>query len=149
MNKLILTTASAIIICGCLVYANTGKTTTDNSLEFMNAFKNCDQFSSVDVIEVDGISSKVSKDIIGWDGYACRYQEIIEFKDLGFKSKVNCKFNGEQVREIYGVMLTESEKASKNPEKYKNMTLEQAQKNPVLQVWNKYLGDSSVCKIEM
>jgi len=53
MNKLILTTASAIIICGCLVYANTGKTTTDNSLEFMNAFKNCDQFSSVDVIEVD------------------------------------------------------------------------------------------------
>ena len=146
MNKIILTLAFAIVICGCLVYA---KTTNDNTLDFMKAFQNCEQFSSVDVIEVDGISSKVSKDIIGWDGYTCKYQEIIEFKDLGFKSKVNCKFNGEQVREIYGVMFEESEKAKKNPEKYKNMTLEKANKNPVLQVWNKYLGDSSVCKIEM
>ena len=46
-------------------------------------------------------------------------------------------------------MKKENEKAMKNPEMYKDMTLETANKSPVIKIWNKYLGDSSVCKIQM
>jgi hypothetical protein len=118
-------------------------------MDFLSAFQNCTEFKSTDTIEADGITSKVTKHIVGWDGYTCKYKEVIEFKELGFKSKVNCEFTGEQVREIYTVMQKEAEEAKKNPEKYKNMDLKTAQNSPVIKVWNKYLGDSSVCKIEM
>ena len=148
MNKKFLAFALTAIICGCIVYAQE-KSVIENTSEFMSAFKNCTEFKSVDEIEIDGVTSKVTKKIIGWDGYNCRYQEIVEFKEIGFKSKVNCNFSGEQVREIYSVMEKEALDAAKNPQKYQNMSLEQAQKSPVLKVWNKYLGDSTVCQIEM
>ena len=133
-------------LCGGFVSA---KSVAENSVDFLAAFKNCDSFRSTDVIEIDGITSKVTKHLVGWDGYSCTYKETVEFKDLNFQSKVTCKFSGEQVREIYDVMLEESENSKKHPEKYQNLNLESAQKTPVVQVWNKYLGDSSVCKIEM
>ncbi len=148
MNKKLYIFLFLTVICGCIVYA-TEKSVVENTAEFMNAFKNCTEFKSVDEIEIDGVTSKVFKNIIGWDGYTCKYQEIIEFKEMNFKSKVNCSFSGEQVREIYSVMEKEALDAVKNPQKYQNMTLETAQKSPVIKVWNKYLGDSSVCKIEM
>ncbi len=148
MNKKILVFLSVIIACGCIALAQE-KSVIDNTAEFMNAFKNCSEFKSVDEIEVDGVTSKVTKNIVGWDGYTCKYREIVEFKELNFKSTVNCSFSGEQVHEIYTVMEKEALDAAKNPKKYENMTLEEAQNSPVLKVWNKYLGDSSVCKIEM
>lgn len=135
-----------ITLFGGLVSA---KTIAENSVDFLAAFKNCDTFRSTDVVEIDGITSKVTKHLVGWDGYSCTYRETVEFKDLNFKSDVTCKFTGEQVREIYNVMLAESENSKKHPEQYQNLNLETAQKTPVVQVWNKYLGDSSVCKIEM
>lgn len=146
MNKLIISLIVIGIVGGCFAYA---KTTGENSVDFLNALKNCSEFKSQDTIEVDNMTTTVTKHIVGWDGYTCKYKEIVEFKELGFKSKVNCEFSGEQVREIYGVMEKEAEEARKNPEKYKNMDLKTAQNSPVLKVWNKYLGDSSVCKIEM
>lgn len=148
MNKKFLIFLTAITICSGIVCAQE-KSVIENTNEFMNSFKNCSEFKSVDEIEIDGVSSKVTKSIIGWDGYTCKYQEIVEFKEIGFKSKVNCNFTGEQVREIYSVMEKEALDAAKNPQKYQNMSLEEAQKSPVLKVWNKYLGDSNVCKIEM
>ena len=145
MNKLIISLLTVSIIGGCVVYAKNAA----NTMDFLSAFQNCTEFKSTDTIEADGITSKVTKHIVGWDGYTCKYKEVIEFKELGFKSKVNCEFSGEQVREIYTVMQTEAEEAKKNPDKYKNMDLKTAQNSPVIKVWNKYLGDSSVCKIEM
>ena len=147
MNKKVLISLLVVgVIGGCIAYA---KNTSETTLDFLTAFQNCAEFKSTDVIEADGISSKVTKHIVGWDGYTCKYRETVEFKELGFKSKVNCEFSGEQVREIYTVMQNEADEAKKNPEKYKNMSLKEAQNSPVLKVWNKYLGDSSVCKIEM
>lgn len=148
MNKKILYFFVAIITIGGIAYAQS-KNITDNTAEFIAAFKNCSEFNSVDEIEVDGVTSKVTKSIIGWDGYTCKYQETVEFKEIGFKSKVNCDFKLDQLKEIYTTMETEAQNALKNPQKYQNMTLEQAQQSPVIKVWNKYLGDSSVCKIEM
>ncbi len=148
MNKKLLIFLLTAAICGCIVYAQE-KSVLDNTAEFMKAFKTCAEFKSVDEIEVDGITSKVTKNIIGWDGYTCKYREIVEFKEINFKSTVNCEFSGEQVREIYSVMEKEALDAAKNPKKYENMSLEEAQNSPVLKVWNKYLGDSNVCKIEM
>ncbi len=148
MNKKILYFVVSIIIIGSIAYAQ-NKNVTDNTAEFISALKNCSEFKSVDEINVDGVTSKVTKSIIGWDGYTCKYQEIVEFKEIGFKSKVNCDFKLDQLKEIYTTMETEAQNALKNPQKYQNMTLEQAQQSPVIKVWNKYLGDSSVCKIEM
>ncbi len=145
-KKFLLGICLGLVLCGSFVYA---KTVAENSIDFLSAFQNCDSFKSTDTIEIDGITSKVTKHLVGWDGYSCTYKETVEFKDLNFKSNVTCKFTGEQVREIYTIMKTESENSKKHPEKYQNMNLDTAQKSPVIQVWNKYLGDSSVCKIEM
>ena len=146
MNKFVALLVIAISVSTLGVFA---KSISENSVDFLSAFKNCSSYKSEDIVEIDGISSKVRKHIIGWDGYTCKYEETVEFKDLNFKSKVRCEFTGEQVREIYGVMKEENEKAMKNPEMYKDMTLETANKSPVIKIWNKYLGDSSVCKIQM
>ena len=135
-----------LLVCGSIVSA---KSIAENSIDFLAAFKNCDTFKSSDVVEIDGITSKVTKHLVGWDGYSCTYRETVEFKDLNFKSNVTCKFTGEQVKEIYTIMEAEAENSKKHPEKYQNLNLETAQKTPVVQVWNKYLGDSNVCKIEM
>lgn len=146
MNKNIIGICLGLVICGGIVSA---KSIAENSVDFLAAFKNCDSFKSSDIVEIDGITSKVTKHLVGWDGYSCTYKETVEFKDLNFKSDVTCKFTGEQVREIYTIMEAEAENSKLHPEKYQNMSLESAQKTPVVQVWNKYLGDSSVCKIEM
>ncbi len=148
MNKKTFIFVAVLLISGSIAYSE-NKHSASNPADFMSAFKNCSEYKSVDEIEIDGVSSKVTKNIIGWDGYTCKYQEIVEFKEIGFKSKVNCEFSGEQVREIYSVMEKESQEAAKNPQKYQNMSLEEAQQSPVIKVWNKYLGDSNVCKIEM
>ena len=145
MNKLIISLLTVSIIGGCIAYAKN----TANTMDFLSSFQNCTEFKSTDTIEADGITSKVTKHIVGWDGYTCKYKETIEFKELGFKSKVACEFTGEQVREIYTIMHAEAEDAKKNPDRYKNMDLKTAQNSPVIKVWNKYLGNSSVCKIEM
>ena len=146
IKKDIVAIGLCLLVCGSIVSANS---IAENSIDFLAAFKNCDTFKSSDVVEIDGITSKVTKHLVGWDGYSCTYRETVEFKDLNFKSNVTCKFTGEQVKEIYTIMEAEAENSKKHPEKYQNLNLETAQKTPVVQVWNKYLGDSNVCKIEM
>ena len=94
-KKFVISLLAVVLVSGYIAYASSSY---DNSNEFLNAFKNCSEYNSNDTIVADGLTSNVTKNIIGWDGYTCKYEEIIVFKELGFRSKVNCEFSGEQVR---------------------------------------------------
>ena len=76
MNKKTFIFVAVLLISGSIAYSE-NKHSASNPADFMSAFKNCSEYKSVDEIEIDGVSSKVTKNIIGWDGYTCKYQEIV------------------------------------------------------------------------
>lgn len=113
---------------------------------FANALRNCSSsYSESGTVQTDGMNVTSSKKILGWQGDKCVYQEKVNF--AGIDSCITCKLSKSQVAELVNVMQAYAVVQQYSKEKVNTSNFSEAQNNPVVKAWNKYLQDSSVCTI--
>lgn len=113
--------------------------------DFAKALRNCSNFSDSGTVNSAGMNIISTKKIIGWEGDRCVYKESVSFS--GIDSDIVCKFSKPQINELASVLEAYELMQKYSDEKPDFSDLEEAQKNPVAKVWQKYLGDQSVCSI--
>lgn len=117
-----------------------------DDMRFANALRNCSSsYSESGTVQTDGMNVTSSKKILGWQGDKCVYQEKVNF--AGIDSCITCKLSKSQVAELVNVMQAYAVVQQYSKEKVNTSNFSEAQNNPVVKAWNKYLQDSSVCKI--
>lgn len=128
-----------------LVLASISVTADDE--QFYNALQNCSQFSDGGITTTDGQQVKFRNVISGWQGDKCVYKEIINYG--GMDVCVTCKLSKSQLNEIVDVMRAYSTVQKYSGAPVDISSLDAVKNNPVVNVWNKYLQDSSVCAMEL
>lgn len=117
-----------------------------DDMRFANALRNCSSsYSESGTVQTDGMNVTSSKKILGWQGDKCVYQEKVNF--AGIDSCITCKLSKSQVAELVNVMQAYAVVQQYSKEKVDISNFSEAQNNPVVKAWNKYLQDSSVCTI--
>lgn len=117
-----------------------------DDMRFANALRNCSSsYSESGTVQTDGMNVTSSKKILGWQGDKCVYQEKVNF--AGIDSCITCKLLKSQVAELVNVMQAYAVVQQYSKEKVNTSNFSEAQNNPVVKAWNKYLQDSSVCTI--
>ncbi len=117
-----------------------------DDMRFANALRNCSSsYSESGTVQTDGMNVTSSKKILGWQGDKCVYQEKVNF--AGIDSCITCKLSKSQVAELVNVMQAYAVVQQYSKEKVDTSNFSEAQNNPVVKAWNKYLQDSSVCTI--
>ncbi len=117
-----------------------------DDMRFANALRNCSSsYSESGTVQTDGMNVTSSKKILGWQGDKCVYQEKVNF--AGIDSCITCKLSKSQVAELVNVMQAYAVVQQYSKEKVDTSNFSEAQNNPVVKTWNKYLQDSSVCAI--
>ena len=112
---------------------------------FIGAFKNCIPFTDSGIVKTEGMDVKSTKQIFGWENDKCVYRETTQFSNIN--STITCRFNKSQLNEIVSVMQAYELVNKYSNENIDTSSLEAAKNNPIVKVWQKYLQDSSVCKI--
>ncbi len=113
--------------------------------EFTKAFKICAPYTEHGEVQTEGVNVSSKKQILGWNDNRCIYKESISFS--GINSNVVCKLSKSQIDEITSVIEAYELVQKYSGEKPNFSNLDEAQKNPVTKVWQKYLNDASVCTI--
>ena len=117
-----------------------------DDMRFANALRNCSSsYSESGTVQTDGMNVTSSKKILGWQGDKCVYQEKVNF--AGIDSCITCKLSKSQVAELVNVMQAYAVVQQYSKGKTDTSNFSEAQNNPVVKAWNKYLQDSSVCTI--
>ena len=117
-----------------------------DDMRFANALRNCSSsYSESGTVQTDGMNVTSSKKILGWQGDKCVYQEKVNF--AGIDSCITCKLSKSQVAELVNVMQAYAVVQQYSIENVNISNFSEAQNNPVVKAWNKYLQDSSVCTI--
>ena len=117
----------------------------NNDDKFLNALKNCSAYQESGTVNVQGISAKSSKKISGWTGDKCTYNENINFNEVN--TNITCKFSRKQIDEIATVTDAYFTTLKYSNTKPDTSSLKAVENNPVINVFNKYLQDPSVCSI--
>lgn len=119
-----------------------------DDMRFANALRNCSSsYSESGTVQTDGMNVTSSKKILGWQGDKCVYQEKVNF--AGIDSCITCKLSKSQIAELVNVMQAYAVVQQYSKGKTDTSNFSEAQNNPVVKAWNKYLQDSSVCTISI
>lgn len=119
-----------------------------DDMRFANALRNCSSlYSESGTVQTDGMNVTSSKKILGWQGDKCVYQEKVNF--AGIDSCITCKLSKSQIAELVNVMQAYAVVQQYSKGKTDTSNFSEAQNNPVVKAWNKYLQDSSVCMISI
>jgi len=115
--------------------------------KFFAALRNCELYSNNGSVTTEGTNTAYKNRILGWKNGKCAYQEEVNF--MGIVANVNCSFTKTQIDELVNVMQAYStvQKYSGKEEDISN--LQEAQNNPVVRIWNKYMQDPSVCNMDI
>lgn len=117
-----------------------------NDDKFVNALRNCSlTYKETDTVNVNGVKALSSKSMSGWKNGKCTYIEKVTINSRDFTTK--CSFTKSQVSEIVSVAdayYTTMKYSGENPD---TSSLDAVKNNPLYNVMNKYLQDSSVCSI--
>lgn len=117
-----------------------------DDMRFANALRNCSSsYLESGTVQTDGMNVTSSKKILGWQGDKCVYQEKVNF--AGIDSCITCKLSKSQIAELVNVMQAYAVVQQYSKGKTDTSNFSEAQNNPVVKAWNKYLQDSSVCTI--
>lgn len=128
----------ALVITTLIVLADDSK--------FTNALRNCSSYSESGNVNTEGMDVQSSKQIVGKQGDKCVYREKINF--AGSNVTITCRFTQPQIKEITSVIDAYALVNQYSKNNIDTSKLSSVQDNPVVQVWNKYLQDSSVCTME-
>lgn len=118
-----------------------------NEEAFYKALEGCSLYSSSGETRTEGAVAKYQSQILGWQSDKCVYKEIVSF--AGIDSCTTCRFTQRQIDELVNVMRAYSTVQRYSGGNVDTSTLQAVTNNPVVNVWNKYLRDSSVCIIEL
>jgi len=118
-----------------------------NDNAFYTALQGCTKYSSSGKTTTDGVVAKFKSQIIGWEDNKCVYKESVNF--AGVEACTTCRLSQRQIDELVDVMRAYSTVQKYSGEKEDLSSLSKVQGNPVVNAWNKYLMDSSVCTIEL
>ena len=75
------------------------------------------------------------------------YKEQVSYS--GIEANTTCRLSQRQIDELVDVMRAYSTVQKYSTDKLDTSSLNNIQGNPVVNAWNKYLMDSSVCNIEL
>lgn len=118
-----------------------------NEEAFYSALQTCSPYSDGGQVTTDGINVSFKNQIVGKEGDKCVYKEHVNFS--GMDSCTTCKLSQKQINELVKVMRAYSTVQKYSGETVDTSSLKNVQNNPVFQVWNKYLQDSSVCTMDL
>ena len=137
MKKFLVT---VFVICICIaVYA---KSQDD---KFINALRNCSSYKDSGDISADGINAQAIKTILGWHNDKCVYKEVINLN--GTNVNIQCNFSKAQIKEITSVADAYYLTLQYSGENSDVSSLDAVKKNPLANVFNKYIQDPGVCSI--
>ncbi len=122
-------------------------TVTADDNGFYNAFQSCTNYVGNGEISTDGSIAKYKTQILGWESDKCVYKEHVNYS--GIEAVTTCRFSQRQVDELVDVMRAFSTVQKYSTEKLDTSSINNIIGNPVVNAWNKYLMDSSVCNIEL
>ncbi len=116
-----------------------------NDDRFIEALKNCSHYTDSGSVNVSGVNAVTTKSISGWQNEKCIYKENLKMN--GTNMNVSCHFSKPQIKEITSVadayFLTQKYSATETD----LSSLDAVKNNPLVNVFNKYLQDPSVCQI--
>lgn len=138
-NKLLFSVLGLVVFTGfvCAEYEDS----------FVNSMRTCSHYVKNGNIAAEGMQIDVKEEIVGYENDRCIYRETLNM--AGAKSCITCRFTKSQINELVKVMDAYNTLQNYSEEKPDTSSVEAVQDNPVVKVWNKYLNDTSVCKIEM
>ena len=113
--------------------------------KFINALRNCSNYTDSGTINADGISASSTKQILGWNNHKCTYKENINMN--GINANITCRFTKSQINEITSVADAYFLTLKYSKEKPDTSSLDAVKNNPLTNVFNKYVQDPSVCEI--
>ncbi len=114
--------------------------------KFYKALQTCSPYSDGGQVSTEGMNVSFKNEIVGKSGDKCVYKEYVDF--AGINSCTTCRLSKKQIDELVNVMRAYSTVQKYSGEKVDISKLSNVQNNPVVNVWNKYLQDSSVCTLE-
>ena len=115
-----------------------------NEDKFIDALRTCSPlYKESDTINVGGVNAISTKSMSGWNNNICVYKEIIKMN--GMNITTTCNFTKKQTQEIVSVADAYYLTMRYNSEKIDTSSPEAVKNNPLFNVMNKYLQDSSVC----
>ena len=129
------------VLCLAVIAAYAGEE------DFYNALQNCSKYSSNGETVTDGAVVKFSTHIAGWEDDKCIYKERLNYS--GIEACTTCRLTQRQINELTDVMRAYTTVQKYSVEKLDTSSMKNLEGNPVINVWNKYLKDSSVCNIEL
>ena len=127
-----------LIFVACLSVSASGD-------KYIDALRNCSQYSESGNVAVDGIQVASKKQIFGWIDGKCKYKETISMN--GINADILCNFTKPQIKEIVSVADAYFYTLKYSGEMPDTSSLDSAKSNPISNVFNKYLQDPSVCSI--
>ena len=130
-----------VLLMSCLITIS-----AQNEDMFINALRNCTPYNSSDEININGITATSVKQMQGWQGDKCYYKETVKLNGMDFTT--SCKFTKEQIHEIVSVADAYFLTQKYSKEEIDLSSSDTVKNNPIVQVLNKYLQDSSVCSIQ-
>ena len=113
--------------------------------KYIDALRDCSQFSDSGDVAVDGIQATSKKQIFGWVNGKCKYKESISMN--GINADILCNFTKPQIKEIVSVADAYYYTLKYSGESPDTASFDAIKNNPVSNVFNKYLQDPSVCSI--
>lgn len=113
--------------------------------KFIEALRDCSNYYDSGTVNVQGINVVSKKSISGWNNDKCTYREDINMN--GSDIAIVCKFTRPQIQEISSVADAYFLTQKYSGEKPDTSSLDAIQNNPIANVFNKYLQDSSVCEM--
>lgn len=114
---------------------------------FATALQSCSKYSNSGVVNTDGMKVEYKNQILGWESDKCVYKEYVSYS--GMDTCTTCKLTKRQINELVKVMRAYSTVQQYSGEEVDTSSVSKVQNNPVVRVWNKYLQDSAVCKIDL
>lgn len=114
---------------------------------FYDALQNCSPYSSNGAFNHINSGKNIQIHILGMENDKCVYQEKII--DLELSSCMTCRLTQKQIDRLVRVQHKYSN-VWEYP--YKETFVydpDNVQTDPVMELWNKYITDSSICNIEM
>jgi len=130
-----------------LILLTTSALVRANEDAFYTALQGCTKYSSSGETTTDGVVAKFKTQILGWENNTCVYKESVNF--AGIEACTTCRLTQRQIDELVDVMRAYSTVQKHSNEKTDLSSFSKVQGNPIVNAWNKYLMDSSVCTIEL
>lgn len=113
---------------------------------FYSALENCKNYSSSGQTTADGMTVNFFTEISGWSEDKCIYKEKIS--SPSFEACTTCRLSKNQINELVNVMRAYTALQKNSGRSFDSSIFKNVEGNPVINAWNKYLTDSSVCEIE-